>query len=186
MAAANAVFGKKAAGSPFHVYAPGKYQGQMVKAWSYAVEAGQQLTGTWPLADFDAGKYHLQVYGPNGFFREFRGQSTDPALEVVCTYEAAKGKKGTLSGNVELKLKNTDGQRALTLELLDHMTKKTLSIKVLAGKTTTVPLEASKQFGWYDFSLKVPGIEGYQRRWAGRVETGQESQSDPVMGGLIS
>jgi len=34
--------------------------------------------------------------------------------------------------------------------------------------------------GWYDFTLAGPG--GLTRRFAGRVETGKDSVSDPAMG----
>jgi phospholipase C len=36
--------------------------------------------------------------------------------------------------------------------------------------------------GWYDFSLSIDELPGYLRRFAGRVETGRDSVSDPRMG----
>ena len=36
--------------------------------------------------------------------------------------------------------------------------------------------------GWYDFSVLVRGFEGFEKRHAGRVETGAEGITDPVMG----
>ena len=35
---------------------------------------------------------------------------------------------------------------------------------------------------WYDFTVRVDGFEGYERRFAGRVETGEDGVSDPAMG----
>ena len=43
----------------------------------YAVRAGDTLKDEWDLSS-DLGIYHLRVYGPNGFFREFTGDNTDP------------------------------------------------------------------------------------------------------------
>ena len=37
---------------------------------------------------------------------------------------------------------------------------------------------------WYDFTVTVKGLPGYSRRFAGRVETGEATISDPAMGGL--
>jgi phospholipase C len=36
---------------------------------------------------------------------------------------------------------------------------------------------------WYDFTLTVSGLAGYTRRFAGRLETGADSWSDPALGG---
>jgi phospholipase C len=43
------------------------------------------------------------------------------------------------------------------------------------------PLERSAR--WYDISVTAPGLPGFLRRFAGRVETGRDSLSDPAMGG---
>jgi phospholipase C len=44
-----------------------------------------------------------------------------------------------------------------------------------------LPLVASGR--WYDFSVKVKGQADFSRRFAGRVETGAPSVSDPAMAG---
>jgi phospholipase C len=43
------------------------------------------------------------------------------------------------------------------------------------------PLAASGR--WYDFTLSAPALPAYTRRFAGRLETGRNSVSDPAMGG---
>ncbi|MEZ4903534.1 MAG: hypothetical protein R2822_18105 [Spirosomataceae bacterium] len=45
-----------------------------------------------------------------------------------------------------------------------------------------VILDLTTSFGWYDFSVKVAGFEAFEQRFAGRVETGKASFSDPLMG----
>ena len=57
------------------------------------------------------------------------------------------------------------------------------TIPVAAHSTTmlTLPLAASN--GWYDFSVRVNGQADYSRRFAGRMETGADSISDPAMYG---
>jgi phospholipase C len=42
-----------------------------------------------------------------------------------------------------------------------------------------------KQSGyWYDFTLRVTELAGFTRRFAGRMETGKASISDPAMGAM--
>ena len=74
MEARNEVFGRQSAGSPFNVYAPGKYLArgssgdfEAARAWHYAVKAGDKLTDAWSLEAFEEDGYHLRVYGPMGF-----------------------------------------------------------------------------------------------------------------------
>src|SRR4029078_6501639 len=83
MQAANKVYGSASAGAPFNIYAPGRFKGEEVETWSYAVKAGDAITETWNTGDFENDTYHLRLYGPNGFYREFRGNQKDPELEIT-------------------------------------------------------------------------------------------------------
>src|SRR6185437_12507150 len=93
MQAQNKIFGNKSAGSPFNIYAPGEYlsiEGEKknqkifepVRAWHYAVTPGDLLADKWPIAAFKDAQYHLRVYGPNGFYREFTGNEKDPQVQI--------------------------------------------------------------------------------------------------------
>lgn len=186
--ARNEFFGKKAAGSPFNVYAPGKYlypnkDGQLtfqdVKAWAYAVKAGDKLSDSYTLSNFENGNYQLRVYGPNGFFREFAGSEADPKIDTHCEYELNSAKK--LTGKLVVKIKNEDSKK-LTVTIKDNGYKTGDQTKVVApGAQVALTLDPVRSFGWYDFTLKVEG-SSLEKRYAGRVETGKESKSDPVMG----
>ncbi len=44
----------------------------------FAVKSADHLSASWPLMEFENNIYHLRVYGPNGFFREFKGSADDP------------------------------------------------------------------------------------------------------------
>ena len=44
-----------------------------------------------------------------------------------------------------------------------------------------LPLAGSNH--WYDFSVRVTNLPGFSRRFAGRLETGRPSVSDPAMYG---
>ncbi|WP_242204268.1 phosphocholine-specific phospholipase C [Aestuariivivens insulae] len=192
--AANQVFGNLASGAPFNVYAPGNYLQEdhsrikhfkPVKAWAFAVEAGEQVEDTWPLSHFENGNYHLRAYGPNGFYREYKGSASDPELKIKCHFESVGRLLRKLSGNVELEIANTSGVD-YRIEITDHAyNSPTVSHDVAKGDTIKVVLRSSDSYGWYDFSLRVVGIGTYERRFAGRVETGKASKTDPFMGRVI-
>jgi phospholipase C len=178
--ARNGSFGKAAAGAPFHVYTPGTYRGQLQRRTrAYAVAAGDRLTDSWDLAGFDKGAYHLRVCGPNGFLREFGGTDEDPRVEIHCDYAV---ENNALSGDVELRF-SSRAERACTLQVHDHGYKSgshTLALE--PGGDRRLVLALGQSHHWYDFSVTIAGADQFLRRFAGRVETGKNGFSDPVMG----
>ncbi len=52
-----------------------------------------------------------------------------------------------------------------------------------ARSEQTVRVLMSASGYWYDFSTKVAGQADFSRRFAGHIETGQASFSDPAMFG---
>jgi phospholipase C len=178
LAAKNEVFGKRAVGSPFQVY---QIMNDNVAIRSYTVAPGDQLSDSWPLSE----PYHLRVYGPNGFLREFKGATGNPPIEILCSYE--RDAKNQFTGNVLVKIKNTDAQRSYSIQLSDnsYRTKgeqKTLEKAGAKGAQTTIVLTLKNSHNWYDFSLLVSGFAAFEQRYAGRVETGKTGYSDPLMG----
>jgi phospholipase C len=173
----NTLFKKKAAGAPFNVYAPGKYQSrhnnkmEAVRTWSYAVSAGDELTDKWPLSQFENEEYHLKVYGPNGFFREFKGDKNDPKMEVYCHNEE-------FTGNLNIEFSSS---AMYSIEIKDNGYKSGDHSFVIPGKGS-IRLDLSQSFGWYDFTVRAKGYTTFEQRFAGRVETGKASFTDPLMG----
>lgn len=185
----NTIFGKDSVGSPFMVYAPGKYKGEDVKVWNYALKPGDALNDSYKIENFENGNYHLRTYGPNGFFREYIGNANDPLVDVQCEYQLDKNKKPT--GNIELIFKNTDPKNKITIEISDNAYKNAGQKKMLdaAGSkssTTVIVLNLEKSHNWYDFTLNFEGNKMTQKRFAGHVETGKESLSDPLMARTIA
>jgi phospholipase C len=153
-----------------------------VRTWAYAVKPGDHLTDNWPLHDFEGGNYHLRVYGPNGFFREFGGNANDPEIALVFDYQATKDKKPT--GDVALSFRNM-GKETCHLQLVDNTGREPVkTLPLTAGGTEIGVIKLEKSYGWYDFTIKSEGSDIYLRRFAGHVDTGQSSFSDPVMGGV--
>lgn len=191
--AANDFFGEHAAGAAFNVYAPGNYLKtvsnghpiwETVKTWAFAVKAGDRLNYRWPINHFDKEKYHLQVYGPNGFFRELKGILSDDGISVRCLYEKKKATQ-QLTGNIELLLETKAA--TLEVEISDWSYGQELIRKqIKSHEATRIVLDTSKDYGWYDFSIFVKGQSTFERRYAGRVENGMASKSDPFMGRVVN
>jgi phospholipase C len=180
LSAGNEVFGKSAKGSPFNVYLPGKDSGAFNRA--YTVVAGDTLADTWLLSDFENSNYHLAVHGPNGFFREFKGNAADPDIDITLAYQRSVTDRKKLTGNVELHLHNLKTDKHF-IEITDHAYKTNTQKKVLnAGDRSVMVLNLVNSYGWYDFSIKVSGNNAFEKRYAGRVDTGKASFSDPQMG----
>ena len=183
-------FGQRSSGAPFRVYAPGKVRGadsgaiwRQGRVWDYAVTAGNRLADQWPLALFDQEKYHLCVYGPNGFYREFRGSAADPRIRV--SLRPARD-RSRASGDALLDVANEDPTRPVTVHIEDvsyGAPARTVHLgsagRSDASLTVTLPLGSS--FGWYDLRISAEDGNLFEQRYAGHIETGSESSSDPLL-----
>lgn len=141
----------------------------------YTVEAGKAIEDEWTLPH--NGKYAVEVFGPNGYFQKFSGNilKNEPVIEV--DYDHRKG-------GVTLDLKNS-GKSALHLEIIpnayDYAKEK--SFDILPGERKKMHWRLTDSGNWYDFSVKSE--DGFLHRFAGRVETGKHSISDPAMAAEI-
>ncbi|TXE12313.1 phosphocholine-specific phospholipase C [Algoriphagus aquimarinus] len=181
------VFGKDALGSAFNVYAPGKYLNQEttafepVKTWAFAVKSGDSISYEWPVSEFENGLYHLRVYGPNGFYREFKGSSNSQKLEL-----SAKPvfKQKNVTEELELTIKNRSASN-LTLQATDDVYQiLNREIKIAAGAEASFKIDTKKHKGWYEVTL-ADKAQDLKITYAGRLETGKDSISDPQMGKVI-
>ena len=143
----------------------------------YTVEPGKKLTGSWTVAS----SYDLSVYGPNGFLRHFKGSlgGGAAALDVRSSYE--KDEHGT----VEVRVTNTGTTRAVVV-VLDAYTGFSNFRQLRPGETFETENHCDHVFGWYDLVVKVTEDPTFQCRLAGHVETGNDSFSDPALGGLVA
>ncbi|VWC24405.1 phospholipase C [Burkholderia lata] len=163
-------------GAHFHVYSTNRTDGP----WRYTVGARRVLH-----ADFDLtvtnGAYTFSVYGPNGFVRVFSGNVSAPAAphrnpaqpEVKAGYDVA-------NGNLYLKLRNPGGAH-VTLTLTDNAYGAPSRQVTLHGGDERVEqwaLAASHQ--WYDVTVSDGAAGTFSRRFAGHVENGRPSYSDPA------
>jgi phospholipase C len=170
MEARKDLFKDKAAGAPFTIYAYGK-------EWStrsYAVAPGGSVKDSWPLDLFENGNYHFRVDGPNGFMREYKGNTND-AMVVDIGYEVDKNK--AMTGNIKVNIVASGAP--VSLEIIDNAYGQEKASMRL-GKMTVISqsLDLSKSQGWYDSTLRSGNFE---IRFAGRVETGKETITDPAI-----
>ncbi|MCF6407168.1 phospholipase C, phosphocholine-specific [Chitinophaga filiformis] len=182
--AANTAFGERASGAPFMVYAMQPYQQEPLRTWQYAAAPGDTLVDEWGLNDFDNGRYHLRVYAPNGFYREFAGSKSNPQLKIATLYEKSKKNASELTGNIIVSITNHD-TKAHTVEIKDNSYKNGMVKRTVAPQeTVNVVLNLARSHQWYDYTVSVPGTDMFEG-FAGHVETGKVSQTDPLMGGVV-
>ncbi|CAM4331505.1 phospholipase C, phosphocholine-specific [Bordetella tumbae] len=152
-------------GAVFHVY---DQRNLDLIPRRYTLEAGKSLSDTWSGGDYD-----LWVYSTNGFVRTFSGNTRQgAALEVQVCYEPAGSalyvkvsNHGTTAMQASLRANayRTDGPWTLAIE---------------PGAVAEHHWSIADSGNWYDFSVAA---EGFERRFAGRMETGSHSVSDPAM-----
>jgi len=149
----------------------------------YMVEAGKSLSDVWSASQDDSGKYNLWVLGPNGFHRHFKGDlnsisSTQVAAEIRVCYDIK-------NGNVYLEMMN-HGTKPCEFKVrsLAYRTDGPWSASVAGGAVASQHWELQASGQWYDFEVTCGADASYYRRFAGRVETGRHSVSDPAIGSV--
>ncbi len=159
-------FGNAAAGAAFNAYS---YGPEMV-CKSYAMRAGSTLQDELPIA----GRYIWRVDGPNGFMRRFAGVSGS-TIAVIVDHEG----RSVAGGRLEIRLSNR-GTASHDITIRDESYGQPLRrVTVPRGGSSTVIVDTAATQGWYDFSVEA-GETVY--RYAGRIETGKWSITDPAMG----
>lgn len=193
LAVDNKVFGNAAAGAPFTTYTFGEISHDKERTLRsknefknryYAVKAGDKLSDKWRLKEFQNKAYHIEVHGPNGFYRSFKGNDTDPKITVFVQYEKQKKNPLQLTGEAKLKIFSHEN-RELELIVENHsfnqQSHQTISFGKDAEKEHAIPVKCNQ--GWYDFTIRGKGKSTFLKRYAGKVETGKLGITDPLMGG---
>jgi phospholipase C len=159
------------AGAVFHVY--DKLHLDRIPR-RYTVEAGRSLTDRWD-ARPDAGRYDLWVYAPNGFVREFGGNlSTAPQErpETKLQYDAA-------NKSIRLELTNAGSDdAAVVVQANAYRTDGPWQMNIGPRGSTAKAWSLVDSHNWYDFTASG---KNFSRRFAGRLETGDDGVSDPAV-----
>jgi phospholipase C len=136
----------------------------------YTVEPQKMLQDEWP-----TGAYDLFVLGPNGFHRRFVGAGgREPLVSLV-----AVGRK------IQLRFNNAGGAKhtvAVTPgAYADDF--KPWSGTLQPGGSANNLWDLAKTGGWYDLAVSLDSVDVWRQRFAGRLDTGVATMTDPAMGG---
>jgi len=142
----------------------------------YTVEAKRQLGDEWKWKADDERTHDLWIYGPAGFLREVRAdlsRGTSASLETDVLYDAG-------SREVQLTVFNPSTLNAkrceLTIRSNAYRTDRPSQLSLEIGERRTCSWSVNGIGGWYDFTVLA---KGYEFRFAGRMEWGDPSTSDP-------
>ena len=147
----------------------------------YTVEPGKALDDSWtPSA---TGAYDLWLLGPNGWHRHFTGNARRVAAAAQPNPEVQVAMQRS-DGMLALTLRNT-GSVACTFVLTPnkYVVRAAQQITLYPGQSQVERLSTASSAGWYDWSVRVQGQTDYSRRFAGHLENGLPSVSDPAMEG---
>jgi phospholipase C len=168
--------------------------------WTYTVGAGMEASDSLAFG----AAYDFSVYGPNGFFREFKGSVGSFAAPVPAP---AIGRAGinaehqagrmirTVKANLETAASYDPEHNGVTLTIRNHgaqlcpvsvlngYSKKVVAENLPPGKVWTLHIPLAATYGWYDLVVTSSADASFQRHLAGHVETGKDSMTDPAIGG---
>jgi phospholipase C len=137
--------------------------------FSYTVGLGDSVTASWPVN----GAYDVSFHGPNGFFRRFAGNAGAATVEVSAQHLS--------DGSVGITVRNSGAHsvRVTLASAYDHGTAPAHTVR--AHDTQRFPIDTGQTGGWYDVTVTVENDASFARVFAGRVETGHDSVSDPQL-----
>jgi phospholipase C len=156
-----------AAGMQFYITSANRTDGP----WTYSAEAGKTISDTWDTAS-SQGVYDFSVFGPNGFLRSFKGPGNTAGPEATASHNAR-------TGNLDLTLTNP-GSVDCRLTVSNAYGGKPQEFKIRAGATVKYTVDLRGSSNWYDVSVVSDSDSTFLRRFAGHVETGAISVSDPA------
>ena len=125
------------------------------------------------MAEFKADQFHLEVHGPNGFYRSFQGNKTAklPALRLT----------------------SRDFKKGLYLEIDSPVAQGSIrnlyqqgDIRPIGKKKGWERWDLKQSQGWYDIEVSTEPKGSFLFKYAGHQENGQVSTSDPLMGNLTN
>jgi phospholipase C len=142
----------------------------------YTLEAGKNLSDVWNTTATDAGQYDLWIYSTNGYLRSFSGSVT--VQEVSACAPEIQVCYAPCTDEIYLKVTNHGSKPgAVTVSANAYRSDGPWPLALLPATTASLNWNLEASFGWYDFTVDASGFE---RRFAGRMETGHDGFSDPA------
>lgn len=143
----------------------------------YTVDANSQLAGYWPLAA--GGRYDLEILGPNGFLRRLSGRVATAAPAGGVIEVRSSDVRG--SGDLRLELFNRD-TIPHTVTVADNTYGSGMrSYYLPARERVEADWVLASSDAWYDLTVTAGNPGDFAWHYAGHVETGRASKSDPAL-----
>jgi phospholipase C len=165
------------AGAFFHVRSTQGAEniGKGTGPWGYTVDPRTRaLSDQWFPTTGTA--YDLSVYGPNGFFRRVAGglTRTSANLEIRAISELA-------GGVLVLSIENL-ATWPTTVSIANQYTHRVEHFPLAPRGRISLPVLIETSFRWYDLVITDGTDASFVRHYAGHVENGVDSVSDPHIG----
>ena len=146
--------------------------------WRFTLGAGERYAaGHWngetPLENYD-----LIAHGPNGFYRRFAGRGNQ-TLAVALTE--------TAGGDIVLNFVNSGTELRKVEVAMDEPYpaaegERRRMIAVGPGQSMRSVWKLAASDCWYSLTVSAEGLPDFLRHFAGHVETGSASRTDPAIG----
>lgn len=150
----------------------------------YALSGSKTLSDYWEPFQSET-EYDLSIYGPNGYFSHFKGRYPS-SRKTVTSGPNAKVHYDRQSGDIYLTLVN-EGLEPCTLTARNSYGDDAIRRYELGPSVTREDRwSLASSSGWFDLSIEGREHGSMFRRFAGHVETGRPSTSDPRFSHLES
>ena len=153
--------------------------------WRYTIEAGKTLSDYWA-SGTPTGAYDLTVYSANGFLRRFVGNRATATGTGVANPEVTLRYAPT-EGKVYLTMTNSGTAACIVTVVANRYgTTGPMTYPLAGGASVQAGFSLTGSANWYDLTATANTIDGFLRRFAGHMENGAPSTSDPTMGGAVA
>jgi phospholipase C len=148
-------------------------------AWFYALTKAVKADAPVEVVDaYDlmlrGGTYEFAVHGPNGYLSELKGDANNANQKLIA--DIVEVKSDSDAAKVRFDFGKWPGANG-GLTMINAYTGESVSIAAGTNSVTS----ATKD-GWYDVAFIDKAGQGYLRRYAGHLENGKISKSDPAIG----
>jgi len=140
--------------------------------WVFTVGSGAVVAESWDIGDL--GGYEFSVHGPHGFMRRFANAVDDMEVHVELHIDAEREQIRVAFFNA------TDVPRQLVVKDAYTGDTKTYTLSPAARADSLWDIAATQR--WYDLRIIDSDDVGFRRQFAGHVENGRDSHSDPAIG----
>lgn len=136
----------------------------------YAVSASDTLADFWVIKDGQP--FDLALYGPNGYMVHQKGTVSSEEISVTLQEQPDKP-------SLHVALRNPS-QQDIVVVIEESYTGMHSQKTIAAGAELAIDIPLASSHGWFDVSINKPGEpQEFLRRFAGHLEDGKPSTSDP-------